>query len=215
MSLYNTEISRGSLIPLESKLIAKLLVPEPVTATCKQSIKAVYKTEAANFKDIAIELWEVKNYSNGTVAVQELKKSISAESIKPRTQQSQEFKQVADQVQVQVYTEDHHLLDASPEITELYEKFRNSILNLADSIKLVPQKHYIAFKKHKSYIACLKFQKKQIKIWIEAKVGKLDDPKKLAIDVSSIGHYGTEDYEWHVENASYLEYITSLVKQVI
>ena len=43
MSLYNTEILRGSLFPLESKLIAKLLIAEPVAATWKQSIEADYQ----------------------------------------------------------------------------------------------------------------------------------------------------------------------------
>jgi predicted transport protein len=172
-----------------------------------------FQVEATNFKDIAIELWEVKQYSNGTVAIHELKKSKSAESIKPLAQRNKELKQVVDQIQV--YTEDQHLSEVSPEIGELYEKFRNSILNLTDRIDLVPQKHYIAFKKDKTNIACLEFQKKRIKIWVGAKAGKLDDPKGLAIDVSSTGHYGTGDYELRVENDSNLEYILSLIKQVI
>jgi predicted transport protein len=172
-----------------------------------------FQIEATNFRDIAIELWEVKQYSNSTVSIHELKKSKSAESIKPLAQQNKEFKQVVDQIQV--YTEDQHLADASTEITELYEKFRNSILNLADGIDLVPQKLYLAFKKDKSNIACLEFQKKRLKIWIGAKVGQLDDPKGLAIDVSSTGHYGTGDYELRVESDDDLEYIMSLVKQVL
>jgi predicted transport protein len=172
-----------------------------------------FQIEATNFKDIAIELWEVKQYSNGTVAIHELKKSKSAESIKPLAQQNKEFKQVVEQIQV--YTEDQHLIDASAELAELYEKFRNSILNLADGIELVPQKHYLAFKKDKSNIACLEFQKKRLKIWVGAKAGSLDDPKGLAIDVSSTGHYGTGDYELRVENDNHLEYIMSLVKQVL
>ena len=172
-----------------------------------------FQIEATNFKDIAIELWEVKQYSNGTVAIHELKKSKSAESIKPLAQQNKEFKQVVDQIQV--YTEDQHLAGASIEIVELYEKFRNAIINLADSIELVPQKLYIAFKKDKSNVACIEFQKKRIKIWIGAKAGKLDDPKGLALDVSSTGHYGTGDYELRIDSDSNLEYIMSLIKQVL
>ncbi len=172
-----------------------------------------FQIEATNFKDIAIELWEVKQYSNGTVAIHELKKSKSAESIKPLAQRNKELKQVVDQIQV--YTEDQHLSEVSPEIGEWYEKFRNSILNLADGIELVPQKLYLAFKKDKSNIACLEFQKKRIKIWIGAKAGMLDDPKGIAIDVSSTGHYGTGDYELRIDSDADLEYIMSLIKQVI
>ena len=43
MSLYNTEISRGSLMPLDSKLIAKLLITERVATRWKQAIEADYK----------------------------------------------------------------------------------------------------------------------------------------------------------------------------
>ncbi len=39
MSLYNTEVSRGSLMPLESKRIAALLLTEPNAATWKQAIE--------------------------------------------------------------------------------------------------------------------------------------------------------------------------------
>lgn len=53
-----------------------------------------FQIEATNFKDIAIELWEIKQYANGSVSINELKKSKGAESIKPLAQQNKEFKQV-------------------------------------------------------------------------------------------------------------------------
>ena len=77
---------------------------------------------ATNFKDIAIELWEVKRYSNNTLVINELKKSRSAESIKPLAQQNAELKRVTDEIKV--YTEDQHLDYASEEMAELYEKFK-------------------------------------------------------------------------------------------
>ena len=172
-----------------------------------------FQVEATNFKDIAIELWEVKQYANSTVAITQLKKSKSAESIKPLAQQNKDLKKVIDEIKV--YTEDHHVDAVSPEMVELYEKFRNAILNLADGIDLVPQKFYLAFKRDKSNLACMELQKKRIKIWIGAKAGKLDDPKGLAIDVSTTGHYGTGDYEVRVDSDADLEYVMSLVKQVL
>lgn len=172
-----------------------------------------FQIEATNFKDIAIELWEVKQFANGTVAIQELKKSKSAESIKPLAQKNKELQQVVDQIKV--YTEDHHLEETSVEIGELYEKFRNAILNLVDGIDLVPQKHYLAFKKGGANLACVELQKKRIKIWIGAKLGQIDDPKKLSLDVSKTGHYGTGDYELRVESDADLEYIMSLIKQAL
>lgn len=170
------------------------------------------QVQATNFKDIAIELWEVKRYTNGTVTIHPIKKSKSATSIKPLTQQNTELKAIADEIKV--YSEDDHRATASEEIFELYEKYRDAILNLADGIEVKPQKHYIAFKKDGN-VACLEMQKKKIKIYIGAKVGALDDPKGIAKDVSAIGHYGTGDYEVQVVNDNDLEYIMSLIKQVI
>ena len=170
------------------------------------------QVHATNFKDIAIELWEIKRYTNGTVAISPVKKSKSAASIKPITQQNTELKSIADEIRV--YTEEDHRSGTSEEIFELYEKFRDAILNLADDIEIKPQKFYVAFKKDGN-IACLEMQKKKMKIYIGAKAGTLDDPKRLAKDVSNIGHYGTGDYEVQVSNDNDLEYIMSLVKQVV
>ncbi len=168
--------------------------------------------QATNFKDIAIELWEVKRYTNGTVAITSIKKSKSATSIKPLTQQNTELKAISDEIKV--YTEEDHRLGSSEEIYELYEQFRDAILNLASDIEIKPQKLYVAFKKDGN-IACLELQRRKIKIHIGAKTGKLDDPKGLAKDVSSIGHYGTGDYEVQVDSDKDIEYIMSLVKQVV
>lgn len=167
---------------------------------------------ATNFKDIAIELWEVKRYSNNTLVINELKKSRSAESIKPLAQQNAELKRVTDEIKV--YTEDQHLDYASEEMAELYEKFKNATLNLADGIEVKPQKDYIAFKKDRN-IVCYELQKKQMKIFVGAKWGTIDDSKGLARDVSQVGHYGTGDYQIQVDNDNDLEYIMSLIKQVL
>lgn len=170
------------------------------------------QVQATNFKDIAIELWEVKRYTNGTVSITPIKKSKSATSIKPLTQQNNELKAIADEIKV--YTEDDHRSNTSEEIYELYEQFRDTILNLASDIDIKPQKHYVAFKKDGN-VACLEMQKKKMKIHIGAKVGTLDDPKGIAKDVSNIGHYGTGDYEVQVDSDKDLEYIMSLIKQVV
>jgi predicted transport protein len=56
---------------------------------------------------------------------------------------------------------------------------------------------------------------KTLKLFINAKAGQLDDPKKLAQDVSNIGHWGNGVHQIQVEENKDLEYIMSLVKQVI
>jgi predicted transport protein len=167
---------------------------------------------ATNFKDIAIELWEIKRYENDLISINPIKKTKSAESIKPLTKPNGVIQSVTDEIKV--YTEEDHLNGSREEVSELYESFKNSILNLADDIEIVPKKLYIAFKKHKN-IADIVILKKGLKIFINLKKGQLDDPKGLMKDVSETGHWGNGDYETIVSNTENLEYIMSLVKQAI
>jgi predicted transport protein len=167
---------------------------------------------ATNFKDIAIELWEVKRYENGLVSINEIKKSKSAESIKPITAANTELQSVTREIKV--YSEDDHLSNKSDEIKELYETFRDAILNLADNIELEPKKLYIAFKKEGN-IVDITIQKNALKLWINLRTGSLDDPKNISRDVSKVGTFGNGDYELAIKNTKELEYIMSLIKQAL
>jgi len=59
---------------------------------------------ATNFKDIAIELWEVKRYENDIISINPIKKSKSAESIKPITATNNQLASVVKEIKV--YTEE-------------------------------------------------------------------------------------------------------------
>ena len=168
--------------------------------------------QATNFKDIAIELWEVKQYANNLIVVLPIKKTNSATSIKPVMQKNQALKKVSDEIKV--YTEDDLLNLGSDETRELYYKFKDAVLNLADDIQVIVNKQYIAFRKGVN-ILCVVIQKKQIRMWIGVKAGMLDDAKGIAKNVSNVGHWGTGDYEVAVTDDKDLEYIMSLVKQAI
>jgi len=167
---------------------------------------------ATNFKDIAIELWEIKRFENDIISINPIKKTKSAESIKPVTQQNDKIKSVTSEIKV--YTEEDHLNGFSDEIVELYETYKNAILNLFDDIEIVPKKLYIAFKKDKN-ISDIVLLKKGLKIFINLKKGQLDDPKGLTKDVSETGHWGNGDYELVVTDTKDLEYIMSLIKQAV
>ncbi len=168
-----------------------------------------YQKEAINFKDLPIELWEVKRYDNKTINYNQIQTSGSQESIKTISRQDETIQKVSREIIV--YTEQDHLDDISEEIKELYEKFKNAILNL-DNIEVKPKKLYIAFVSG-SNIADIRIQKNSLKIWINLQHGQLDDPKGICRDVSQIGHWGNGDYELLVNSDDNLEYIISLIKQ--
>lgn len=167
---------------------------------------------ATNFKDIAIELWEIKRYENDLVSINQIKKSKSAESIKPLAAKNSQLETVSKEIKV--YSEEDLTSGKSDEIIELYEEYRDAILNLGDNIEVLPRKLRIAFKNNR--IVCdIQLQKNNLKLWINFKKGELDDPKNLMEDVSAKGHWGNGDYELKIRDSRNLEYIMSLIKQAI
>ena len=171
------------------------------------------QVQATNFKDIAIELWEVKQFDNDTIIINPIKKSNAAESIKPLTQNKEALKKVTEEIKV--YTEEEHIQKTTELIAELYQKFRQGVIQLADDIEIKPKKMEIGFRKDSKVFTDICILKNSLKIWINLKKGKLDDPKKLAEDVSEKGHWGNGDYQVQVETDKDLEYIMSLIKQAI
>ena len=171
------------------------------------------QVQATNFKDIAIELWEVKQFDNDTIIINPIKKSNAAESIKPLTQNKEALKKVTEEIKV--HTEEEHIQKTTELIAELYQKFRQGVIQLADDIEIKPKKMEIGFRKDSKVFTDICILKNSLKIWINLKKGKLDDPKKLAEDVSEKGHWGNGDYQIQVETDKDLEYIMSLIKQAI
>ena len=173
-----------------------------------------YQKQSTNFKDLAIELWEIRRFENDLVSINPIKKSKSAPSIK-KVQQAKDSALAKVTKELVVYDEDYHLKDRSDDVLELYESFKNAILILSLDLEISPKKFYLAFKQGKNNIVSIHLQNKSLKMWINAKKGNLDDPKKLTKDVSNVGHLATGDYELTVNDTKNLEYIMSLVKQVL
>lgn len=169
-----------------------------------------YQKEAINFKDLPIELWEINKFENDTVMYNQIKTSGAQESIKTISKQNDTISTVSKEIKV--FTEEDNLIKATDETKELYEKFKASILNFDDNIEIKPRQLYVAFIAHTN-IVDIHIQKHALKMWINLKKGELDDPKKLARDVSNTGHWGNGDYELQIKSDLEFEYILSLIKQ--
>lgn len=173
-----------------------------------------FQKQAVDFKDLNIELWEVKKFENSILLVNGIKKSKNAPSIKNSvTKDKSDLSLVAKELRT--YSEEDLLFKKSDDIVELYDSFKQAIFQLIPDCELVPTKLYIAFKKDNHNIVDIEIQNKQLKLFINVRIGQLDDPKKLARDVSNIGHFGNGDYELKVNTTANLEYIMSLIKQVL
>jgi len=165
--------------------------------------------ESINFKDLPIELWEIKKFENNIISFSQVTAAFSQESIETISGRDKKIEKVSREIKV--YTEEEHLKNGTDVSVELYEKLKASIFNL-DNVTIKPKKKYIAFIGTKN-IVDIRIQKNGIKIWFNLKKGQLDDPKKLARDVSNVGHWGNGDYEIRILNDDNFEYLLSLIKQ--
>ncbi|MBO7641839.1 MAG: hypothetical protein J6S86_01585 [Alphaproteobacteria bacterium] len=168
--------------------------------------------QAVDFKDIAIELCEVKLFEDDHVYINFIKSSKGTQSIKTLTEKVPEYKKIGEEIKI--YTEEEHFEKMSEEIKEVYTKFRDSILQLNDNIELCPKKLYVSFKLD-SIFCSVECQKKQLKIVLNTRWGTLDDPKHLFRNVSKVGHWAAGDYQTQVFDTKNLEYILSVIKQLI
>lgn len=173
-----------------------------------------YQKQSTNFKDLPIELWEIKKFKNSLISINPVKKSKSAPTIS-NVQKNKNSTLAKVTREIVVYDEAYHLKDHSDDVLELYDSFKNAILALSPDLEITPQKLYIAFKRGKNNIVSIHLQNKSLKMWINAKKGFLDDPKNITKDVSQLGHWGTGDYEIIVSDSKYLEYIMSLIKLLL
>lgn len=136
-----------------------------------------FQIQATNFKDLPIELWEVNRFDNDIITLNIINKSKSAPNIKAVSNEKREELSILKEIKV--YQESDHLADKTDFIQELYEDFKQGILNLDPDIEINTRKLYIAFKKDRN-IADIRIQQKNLKIWINLPYGELDDPKKFS-----------------------------------
>ena len=170
-----------------------------------------YQKEAVNFKDLPIELWEVRRFRNNTISFNKYDTAKSKESIKTISSADETIESVSREIEV--FTEDNHIAKASDAIEQLYLKLKTAILNLDDDVEINPRKHFVGFKCTGKTFTDVVIQKKGLKLFINLKSGELNDPLKLSRDVSNVGHWGNGAYEIQFSNDEQLEYILSLIKQ--
>lgn len=169
-----------------------------------------YQIQSINFKDLPIELWEIRKFANDTISLTQVQSVGVSETIKTISKTSKTMEGVSKVIKV--YSENKHLEGIPSEIVDLYDKIKIVILNISKDIKIKPTKKYIGFISKTNFID-IRLQKKALKIWFNLKRGELDDPQNLTRDVSNTGHWGNGDYELHIYDDENIDYVINLAKQ--
>src|SRR4030066_1537716 len=170
-----------------------------------------YQKQAINFRDLPIELWEISKFANGTLLFNQLKSPETSESITKISPKSEIVQKV--NREIKVYAEEDHLSGLPNETRELYQALKERVLALGDNIEVRPRKLYVGFVAGTNFVD-VHPQKSQLKMWINLPKGELDDPQKIARDVSNVGHWGNGDYEVFIKSADELYYLMTLIKKI-
>lgn len=165
---------------------------------------------AINFKDLPIELWQIKCYMDNLINFAQITPASKNESINIIQKTDKRFSKVSSEIKV--YSEDTHLENKPPYIVELYQGLKQYILNFGDNITVKPTKIYIGFIT-KTNFCDIKIDNKKLKIWLNMPFNKLNDPLLLTRNVANIGHNGNGECEILIYNDKNLEYLVGLIKQ--
>ena len=170
-------------------------------------IFTVYQLNATDFKNIPVDLVKVTRYEENIVEIDFIKKmsNVKIQDIQTDSIQNEVNNEII------VYTEEEHLSKVSENIRNIYEKLKNRILEL-DDIDVEAKKLYIAFKGSRN-ITDIECHKNKLKIYINMKKDSLNDPLKIAKDISNKGHWGNGDYCVEINNEDDIDNIIPLIKQ--
>ena len=106
---------------------------------------------------------------------------------------------------------DHPQLIGGP-ARQLFDALRAEVLALDECVREEVLKLYIAFKAETNFVDVVP-QAKRLRLSLNMNFPDLDDPRKLARDVSNLGRWGNGNVEVSLENLDDLPYVMGLVRQ--
>ena len=183
-----------------------------------------YQRNSVNFSDVKFELWEIRKFEDGLVALEQIE-STSSESIEKIAPVSE--KSVISKVnsEVKTYSEEDHTSNMSEKVQKLWGRLRERLLELGSGSFNATQ-GYISYKSEATMVCFLKFRKSQINVDIlrghEKANGEfsrnfftLDDPKKLAQEKSWTRKSGDVGMSYSIpfKSSESIDYVMFLIKQ--
>lgn len=173
-----------------------------------------FDLDTADILPINVELLRYRIYNENILYLepenyQKIKISTSNIIKKGKVQKSKETQLP------KVYSIDAHLSEINKASLDLFQDLRERILSLDQNIIEEAKAKYIAYKTSTNFVDIV-VKQYGLKIFLNVKSGQLNDPQKLARDLTKpkpIGHWGNGDYEIKLDNAKDLDAIFFLVKQ--
>lgn len=171
-----------------------------------------YQQSAINFKDLPIELWEVKKYDNQIMFYNQLKSVDVKESIKTISK-SKTIASVSREVKK--YLIKHHFNAGWENTREFFEEIRSKILDIDTRVEEKVNKFYIGYKIGAFNICTIHTYKSRLELnLIRVDKEDLKDPDDKVIKISwkKLGWGKRCDYR--IKASTDIDYALFLIKQV-
>lgn len=173
-----------------------------------------YQQNAINFRDLPIELWEVKKYDNNTILYNQRKSADGSESIN-KISRNKTIENVSKEVRKR--TIDDHFKKDWKESRALFEIVREKVLDLDERIEENPNPlPYIGYKIGNSNLVSIHTYKSKIVVCIsKTHPSDLKDPEKKAVlRLNSMKHYNQNLTDIDIKSEKDIDYAMFLVKQI-
>jgi predicted transport protein len=172
-----------------------------------------YQTNAINFQNLPIELWEARKYNDDIISYNQIKSSDTSESINVISKNT-EIDKIAREVRT--YSIDDHFPKGWEKGRDIFETLRVGVLLLDNRLEESPQKNYIGYKLNSKNIIELVARKNKIIVnLLRAQPKDVIDPeKKVYYQKNSFKNYHKHITEYEVNNSQDVIYAMSLIRQV-
>jgi len=168
-----------------------------------------YQQNAIGFKDLPIELWEVKLFENNLVSYLQLKPPTIQGSIKTLTR-DKTIRKISKEL---IYPLSHHLDKKSPQVKELFEKIREKTQNLG-KVDEISRKFFVGYWKENIKFLVTHFYKDHLTLWIRIRGYRLDDPKHLAKELNVKEKFWKKIYKMiYLKSPDQISDVMHLIKQ--
>ncbi len=169
-----------------------------------------YQQNAIGFKDLPIELWEIKLFENNLVSYSQLKPPTLQGSIKTLTK-DKTIQKISKEI---IYPLSHHLdRIKNIKIKELFEKISEEIKNLG-KVEEISRKYGIGYWRDSIKFIETLFYQNRLTLRIRIRGYKINDPKHLTKELNIKDDYWKKIYKDIVLTSSdQIPDVMSLIKQ--
>jgi len=174
-----------------------------------------YQRNAINFKNLPIELWEVRKYKNETLHIREIKSDPNSESFSKIVGKNEEYDKVSKTFKQ--YGIDDHLKNVPQETIVLFKELSNKIQSLDDRIEINPVKKYIGFVIDGKNVVAIYVRKNYLILSFgRTRPEDLTDlENRLKYKTTSMKHHNQHISEMKIGNVADLNYAIQLTRELL